>query len=119
MNLNDSPPYCGVVSRYDQFEGIIKESAKYYPDSKVNPAQYGYTGYVDMHLGLEALERTGRNLTRERVVETLEHNFKNVDLGSLPPVSFSPDNHQGSNRVNIIKVQDGKFVTAAPWRAPK
>ena len=98
------------------YQQVIK---KYYPDSKVNPSQYGYSGLVDMHLGLEALERAGRNLTRERVIETLEHNFKNVDLGSLPPVTFSPENHQGSNRVNIVRVENGKFVKKAAWRAPK
>ncbi|MFC1824970.1 ABC transporter substrate-binding protein [Thermodesulfobacteriota bacterium] len=98
------------------FKQVIK---KYYPESKVNPSQYGYSGLVDMHLGLEALERTGRNLTREKVIETLEYKFKNVDLGSLPPVSFSPENHQGSNSVNIVRVQNGKFVKKAAWRSPR
>lgn len=98
------------------YKDLIK---KYSPDSKANPSEYGLTGFIEMQLGLEALKRAGRNLTREGLIHTLESSFKNVETGLIPPVSCSPDNHRVNNQTILAKVQNGKFSKVADWRAPK
>jgi branched-chain amino acid transport system substrate-binding protein len=98
------------------YKDLIK---KYFPDSKANPSEYGLTGFIEMQLGLEALKRAGRNLTREGLIDTLETSFKNVETGLIPPVSCGPDNHRVNNQTILARVRDGKFVKVADWRAPK
>ncbi len=97
------------------YKEVIK---KYFPESKVNPSPYGFTGFVEMQLGLEGVKRAGRDLTREGLVKALE-SFKGVDIGSIPPVSYGPDKHWGLNQVIHVKVQGGQMVKITDYRAPK
>ena len=92
---------------------------KYLPKSKINPSQAGIVGFIEMQLGLEAIKRCGRNLTREGLIDTLENSFKNVDLQSIPPVTYSPEKHWGLNQNIILKVEGGKFKQLTDWRAPE
>ncbi|MFC1823400.1 ABC transporter substrate-binding protein [Thermodesulfobacteriota bacterium] len=92
---------------------------KYLPNSKINPSQAGIVGFIEMQLGLEAIKRSGRNLTREGLIDTLENSFKNVDLQSIPPVTYSPEKHWGLNQNLILKVEGGKFKQLTDWRAPE
>ncbi len=68
----------------------------------------------------EAIERCGRNLTRERFVDAMEgiQNYKTI----LPPVSFKPFNpndaksRQGINHVFLMKCLDeGKHEILSDW----
>ena len=92
---------------------------KYIPDSKRNPSPDGISGFLEMQLGLEAIKRAGRNLTREGLIDTLEHSFKNVDIQSIPPVTYSPEKHWGLDQTILVKVQNGKFVKVADYRSPR
>jgi len=57
---------------------------------------------------VEGLRRTGRELNREKFVDTMEK--MDVDLGGFY-VSYSPKNHAGSKFVDLtIIARDGKFL---------
>jgi hypothetical protein len=53
---------------------------------------------------IEALRRTGRNLTRATLVEALE-GFHRVETSLHAPVSFGPDRRVGSSVVGVTPRQ--------------
>jgi branched-chain amino acid transport system substrate-binding protein len=65
-------------------------------------------GFLTAKVMVEALKRTGRELTREKFVDTMEK--MDVDLGGFY-VSYSPKNHAGSKFVDLTIIgQEGKFL---------
>jgi len=65
-------------------------------------------GFLTAKVMVEGLKRTGKNLTREGFVDTMEK-MQDVDLGGFF-VGYSPKNHAGSKFVDLtIIARDGKF----------
>jgi ABC-type branched-subunit amino acid transport system substrate-binding protein len=58
---------------------------------------------------IEALQRAGRDATRERLVDTLE-GFQDYRTGLMPPVSFTPSRHVGTNGVWIVPLDGGAAI---------
>jgi ABC-type branched-subunit amino acid transport system substrate-binding protein len=66
-------------------------------------------GFIVAKVMVEGLKRTGKDLTREKLVAALE-GMNNVDLGEFV-VSFSPTNHSGSKYVDLTMIgRSGKFI---------
>lgn len=59
-------------------------------------------GFVTAKVLVEALQRSGRQLTREKFTASLE-SFRNLDLGGVF-LSYSPADHSGLKRVEITVV---------------
>ncbi|HTD05685.1 MAG TPA: ABC transporter permease, partial [Undibacterium sp.] len=59
---------------------------------------------------VEGLKRSGRNLTRDRLISALESiNTSNYDVGGFD-VNFSPSSHNGSKFVDMTMItKDAKF----------
>jgi hypothetical protein len=65
-------------------------------------------GYLVAKVMVEGLRRTGRDLTREKFVETMEK--LDVDLGGFH-VTYSPKSHTGSKFVDLTIIgREGKFL---------
>jgi ABC-type branched-subunit amino acid transport system substrate-binding protein len=80
---------------------------------KLDPkAEYSFSsveGYLTAKLMVEGLRRTGKNLTREHLITTLE-TFRDLDLGGLK-VTYTPQSHAGTLFVDTVVVaSDGRFV---------
>jgi ABC-type branched-subunit amino acid transport system substrate-binding protein len=89
--------YASIVLKY-------KESlAKYFPGE--SPDYVSFEGYIDADILAEAVERVGRDINTEKLVEELErmHDF---DLGLGVPVTFSPNDHQGSHKVSGTQLDE-------------
>jgi branched-chain amino acid transport system substrate-binding protein len=66
-------------------------------------------GFLTAKVMVEGLRRAGRDLNREKFVDTMEK-MQDVDLGGFF-VSYSPQNHAGSKFVDLtIIARDGKFM---------
>ncbi|CAG2141170.1 ABC transporter substrate-binding protein [Cupriavidus plantarum] len=65
-------------------------------------------GFIAAKAFVEGLRRTGRDLTREKFVTTLE-GMRNVDLGGFI-VQFGPDNHVGSRFVEMTIINSRGVV---------
>jgi branched-chain amino acid transport system substrate-binding protein len=66
-------------------------------------------GFLTAKVMVEGLRRTGKNLTREAFVDTMEK-MQDVDLGGFF-VSYSPKSHTGSKFVDLTIIgRDGKFL---------
>ena len=54
----------------------------------------------------EALQRAGRDVTRERLIDTLE-TLQSYRTGLMPPVTFSPSRHIGTDGAWIVPLDGG------------
>lgn len=79
---------------------------------KAGYADYNFSameGFLVAKVFVEGLRRTGRDLNREKFIDTMEkmHDF---DLGGFY-IGYSPTNHAGSNFVDLTIIgRDGKFL---------
>jgi ABC-type branched-subunit amino acid transport system substrate-binding protein len=87
--------------------------------SRINPAlarssfnAVAGVGFIESFL--EAVKRAGPNLTKDRVVQAME-SIKNWDGEVMRSVTFGPDRHQGTNRLYMIKAENGKFTKLTDW----
>ena len=55
---------------------------------------------------VEALQKAGNDLTRQRFIDALE-SLRNVQTGTTFPVSFTKEDHEGSKGATFIEIQSG------------
>jgi len=94
--FNDTTP---VVREYQRLLQATKHTAYSY---------YGIEAYVTAKVMLEAIRRSGKDLTRERLVQTLE-GMTNYDLGGFR-VSYTPNDRTGSRFVDLTVIGSGGRV---------
>ncbi len=76
--------------------GYKKQLEKTAPDER--PDAVSFEGYLVGRLLVEGLQRAGRELDAEKLVDALE-SIRDLDLGTGGKLSFGPSEHQGSHRV--------------------
>jgi branched-chain amino acid transport system substrate-binding protein len=76
---------------------------------------YGYQAAVTL---VEGLNRTGKDLTREGLIKSLE-TFKAFDNGILSPITWGPDRRAGGSSVKIDKAIKGVWTPVGKWRFSK
>jgi branched-chain amino acid transport system substrate-binding protein len=98
--IADSSQKPAVVAYRDKLK------ATFYPDGfpPGRPSEYDLAGYAAGKVSEAALEKVGKDLSRESFVDALE-GIKNFDTGMTFPISYSKDNHEGTTEVEIIRVQ--------------
>lgn len=78
----------------------------------VQQASYSYAsiqGFLTARIFVEGLRRAGRDLTRDKLISSLE-SMNRVDIDGYQ-ISFSPTNHHGSKYVDITVLnKDGKYL---------
>jgi serine/threonine protein kinase/ABC-type branched-subunit amino acid transport system substrate-binding protein len=77
--------------------------AKFQPQAQ--PGFVSLEGYIVGSIFVEALKRTGAQLTTEKLVNTMEQ-IENLDLGFGSKISFSLSEHQGSHKVWGTKLDE-------------
>jgi branched-chain amino acid transport system substrate-binding protein len=79
---------------------------------------YAMWGLSRAEVLVEGLRRAGPDLTRLKLIQSLEsiHDWKDNLLGA--PISFSEDNHQGLSAVLISKAENGSLVRLSDWMQP-
>jgi len=87
---------------------------KYYPED--SPNFVGLEGYINARVLVEGLKRAGKNLDRKGFVDAIE-SIKNYDLGIANVLSFSPEDHQGLEKVYFTRIQNGTFIMISDWKA--
>jgi|GEM_PF-5283960 len=73
-----------------------KQLEKTAPDER--PDAVSFEGYLVGRLLVEGLQRAGRELDSEKLVDALE-SIRDLDLGTGSKLSFGPSEHQASHRV--------------------
>ncbi len=80
----------------------------------MKPSFVGLEGYLAAKVFTEALKRAGKNLTREAFIDTVE-SIKDLDIQAGNKISFSKENHQGSQTVYPTIILGGKFYALDDW----
>lgn len=94
---NDTIP---LVREYQKALQAYAKGSKY--------GYYGIEGYINARLVAEALKRTGKDLTRERLVNTLENGA--FDMGGYK-LNYSSTSHNGSRFVDLTVIgREGKIL---------
>jgi len=86
---------------------------KYFPNLALDTTNL--YGYQKAALFVEALQRTGRNLTRESLLKSIE-SIKDWDPGWGLKYSYGGDNRRVMSRVGrLVVVKDGKWTKVSDW----
>lgn len=97
---------------WDPTPAVAREFSKlmeqYLPQGK--PSFNNFEGFIAAKVFVEALNRSGKDLTRAKLIAALE-GFRDVDVGDFR-VSFTPTSHNGSSLVQLTVIigKDGKFM---------
>ncbi|MBU4452558.1 MAG: ABC transporter substrate-binding protein [Nanoarchaeota archaeon] len=90
---------------------IVKDyrdlTAKYFPGN--SPTYTGLEGFVNAKLLVRALDAAGRDLSREKLIQTLE-SFEDYSVGIGIPVNYGPADHQAFDRIFFSRLAGGRFL---------
>jgi ABC-type branched-subunit amino acid transport system substrate-binding protein len=107
------PPISSSGDSYPAVTGYVTAMKRYFPS--VKPSFVGLEGYLATKVFVEALKRTGKNLTREGFIDAVE-NIRNLDIQAGNAISFSKENHQGSQTVYPTVIQGDAFQPVQDWK---
>jgi ABC-type branched-subunit amino acid transport system substrate-binding protein len=79
----------------------------------IEVAGNGARGFYVAEVFVEALRRTGKELTAEKFLATLEQMTGYVCSLCVTPLEWSPTNHQAITKEIVLTVHDGKWVRAS------
>lgn len=112
---NVVPPFYGDAPRhYPAVREYLESLKKFSPGTK--PTFVGLEGFLAAKVLAEGLKRAGKNPTREAFIEAVEE-MKKVNIGAGNDISFSPENHQGSQKVYPTVIKNGKYQLITDWAA--
>lgn len=98
------PPSSNTYKAVEEFNADLEKS---YPGE--HPMFGSLEGYINAKVLVEALKRSGRNVTRTGFINALE-SLDNYDVGIDEGVTFSSNNHQAFNRIYSTIIEKGEFV---------
>ena len=107
------PPPTSDYSAAKEYRSAIE---KYSPENK--PNFVGLEGYLATKVFVEILKSAGKDLTRDSFIKAAE-GIKNLDVGAGNKISFSAQNHQGSQKVYPTVIKDGKYQLIEDWKSLK
>ncbi len=81
---------------------------------KTVPTTYSLHGYNAARLFVEALKRVQGEPSGDKIVASLE-SIKGLDTGLMGPLSFSSEQHAGSQSVSFMRAKDGKWAIVTEW----
>ena len=76
-----------------------------------------YSGAVLLE---EGLKRSGKGVTREKLVDSIGNVWR-LETGVTPPLTYTPNQRVGAVGAEILKVdpEERRLFPAVPWREPK
>ncbi len=111
---NVVPPIYGDVMQYSGVREYLEVMKKHFPGTK--PSIVGLEGFFAAKVFVEGLKRAGKDLTRESFISAVE-GIKDLDIGAGSKISFSRDNHQGSQEVYPTVIKNGRYQLIKDWSA--
>lgn len=84
----------------------LKDLKSHDPDAE--PDFLSLEGYIIARIFIEGLKRAGPEVDREKIIDAIL-SIKNLDIGIGTPISYTNDNHQGSQMVWPTVIRNGRF----------
>ncbi len=92
-----------------EWQGYMK---KYAPNEQMGG--FALSGWVEAQILNEGLKRAGKDLTREKLLQTLDQ-LKDYKDSLLPSISYSATDHAGTKTAYFQRAKGGQFVTFTDW----
>ncbi len=105
------PPHDGDHPAVKEYLKLLK---KYVPGA--SPNFVSLEGFLATKVFVEGLKRAGRDLDRESFIEAVE-SIKGLDIGAGNIISYSAQNHQGSQRVYPTVINGGTYKLIENWNS--
>jgi ABC-type branched-subunit amino acid transport system substrate-binding protein len=99
-------------ARYPAVAEYDAAMKKYFP--KTDLSFVSLEGYLAARVFVEIMKRAGQNPTREGFIRTAEE-IKDLDIQAGNKISFSSQNHQGSQTVYPTVIRKGAFYLIEDW----
>ncbi len=100
----------------NQRVALVREYLKDMKRKGYKPDFVSLEGYIAAKIFCEALQQCGKELTREKLVKTLE-SMRSFDIGLGYKLGFSPNDHQASDKVYPTIVRNGKYQLLKSWKS--
>ncbi len=111
------PPPESDLSGIEEYRNYLaKYIRKDNPD--VVPNFVSLEGFINAKTLVWILNQMGKNVTRERFIETAE-SLKDVDLGIGANLNYSVKNHQGLDKVYFTILKSGNYELITDWKKVK
>lgn len=88
---------------------------RYFPGDA--PTAVGLEGFINAKVLVEGLRRAGPDPDREGFISAIE-SIRDYSLGLADTLAYSPDDHQGLERVYFTRLDKGRFVLVTDWSRP-
>ncbi len=102
-----------MVKRYrDDMQKFSLALPSALQDPSYRPLIYSFgslEGYVNAYILVEGLKRAGKDLTAEKLLAAIE-GMSSLDIGLAVPVSFSSGDHQGRDKVYLVKAAGANWA---------
>ena len=108
---SDSPGSRTMLQGAGEYIDMLQ---RYFPGEK--PSSVGLEGYINARVLVEALQRAGKDLTREGFLDAVE-SIQNFSVGIDNTITFSENDHQGLDQVYFTRYRDGRFELITDWSA--
>ncbi len=96
-------PWDSSLPGVKEYSKVMKQAY-----SDFEPGFVSLEGFLAAKTLAEIMAKSGKDLTRKSVVASA-NSLKDFDLGINDPISFSPTDHQGLEKVYVTVISGGKF----------
>ena len=106
------PPAAGPGNANDaavQYVALLKH---YFPTD--TPSFVGLEGFLNARILVEGLQKAGRDLTREGLIDAIE-SIRDLKLGPGISITYGPDDRQGLDTIYFTRLENGRFVPFSDW----
>ena len=93
---------------------LYRELCAKYEVPEAYMGMYHFYGFGTAQVLVEGLKRAGPYPTRNRLVNALE-TFNKWDGGAFPPITYSQNDHAGTESVVLVQVKEGKQTVITDW----
>ncbi len=76
---------------------------------------YKFYGYINAKLFVDALQKAGKDLTRDSLRQALDHDFVNYDTGFGPTLTWSPEQHGGISDFIFFQIKNGVLTPVSDF----
>lgn len=77
-------------------------------DPEAEPDFISLEGYIVARIFIEGLKRAGPDVDKETIIDAIL-SIKNLDIGLGTPIRYTNDNYQGSQKVWLTVIREGRF----------
>jgi len=110
------PPAAGPDNTNDAAVEYVNFLKQYFPTD--TPSFVGLEGFLNARILVEGLQKAGRDLTREGLIDAIE-SIRNLKLGPGMSITYGSRDRQGLDTIYFTRLENGRFMPFTDWKGLK